>query len=61
MRFCFREGAGKGTGRGAGGNGVKCMINLSNIRELNQISCIWKVLEGFATSGRVRGRGRAWS
>ena len=30
------------------------MINLPNIRELDQISCIWKVFEGVATSGKVR-------
>ena len=36
---------------------TKSMKNISNIRELNQISNIWKVFDGFAPSGKGAGKG----
>ena len=56
------EGWGEwGRGRGVDGKGIKGMINLTNIRELDQIFGIWNVFEGVSTSGKGlggRGEGR---
>ena len=45
-------------GRGVDGKGIKSMIHLPNVKELIQVSGIWKVRECLATSERVRAWGR---